>query len=211
VRGNLDDPSVSVGKIVWKTFKNLIVKVATAPFDFLAASISADPKDLKAIEYDYLDTIFTADRQRQLDLLLTLEQKKEGLEIELVYFNDREIEKRQIAVDEAGKLFTKKTGKDYRTNEEAFIRFLKSKTKMGSDSIDIVKASEMLIPSGTIEPLLVQFENSRKNNIENYLSSVNDSTIINIFVPDAKSPKNVGVKPTFEVKYTMKEQNHEKE
>ena len=27
VRGDLDDPTVSVGKIVWNTFKNLIVKV----------------------------------------------------------------------------------------------------------------------------------------------------------------------------------------
>jgi hypothetical protein len=210
VRGNLDDPSVSVGKIIWKTFKNLIVKVATAPFDFLARSISADPKDLKAIEYDYLDTLFTADRQRQLDLLLELEQKKEGLEIELVYFNDREIEKQRIAVAEAGKLFAAKKGKDYRKDEEAFIRFLKSKTKMDSESIDIVKASEILIPSSTIYPLLVQFENSRKHNIEDYLSSVNDSTTIKVFLPDLKSPKNVGVKPIFEVKYTMKEKSQEK-
>ena len=207
VRGDLDDPSVSVGKIVWKTFKNLIVKVATAPFDFLAASISADPKDLKAIEYGYLDTVFTADRQRQLDLLLSLEQKKEGLEIELVYFNDREIEKRQIAVDEAGKLFAKKTGKDYKGNEEDFIRFLKSKTKIKTDSIDIASVSQKLISKEVIGSLLEKFENSRKHNIENHLSSVNDSSAIGVFVPDAKSPKNVGVKPTFEVKYTMKEQH----
>lgn len=207
VRGDLDDPSVSVGKIVWKTFKNLIVKVATAPFDFLASAISADPKDLKAIEYAYLDTTLTAERQHQLDLLLELEQKKEGLEIELVYFNDREIEKKQIVVNEAGKLFTAKTGNDYRNDEDGFIHFLKSKTKTKVDSVDIFAASEKLINASLIDSLLVQFANSRKNSIKKYLSSASsDSTGIQIFVPEAKSPKNMGVEPTFEIKYTMKEE-----
>ena len=113
VRGDLNDPSVSIGKIVWNTFKNLIVKVATAPVDFLAGLISVDPKDIKSIEYSYLDTAFTSQKQSQLDKLLELEQKKEGLKIELVYFNDIEAEKNQIAVNEAGKIFTSNTGKNY--------------------------------------------------------------------------------------------------
>ncbi|MEZ5084639.1 MAG: DUF748 domain-containing protein, partial [Bacteroidales bacterium] len=56
VRGDLNDPKVSIGKIVWNTFKNLIVKVASAPFDFLAGLISVDPKDIKEIEFEYTDT-----------------------------------------------------------------------------------------------------------------------------------------------------------
>ena len=203
VSGNLDDPSVSIGKIVWKTFKNLIVKVAAAPFDFLAGVISVDPKDIKAIEYAYLDTTFTAERQRQLDLLLQLEQKKDDLKIELVYFNDVEIEKRQIAVEEAGKLFAAETNKDYRGDENEFINFLKSKTE--ADSVDIVAASRTLIPSTTIDSLLVQFTETRKNSIEQYLLNASDSTGIKIFIPNSKSPKNVGIEPTFEVKYTMKD------
>jgi hypothetical protein len=96
VRGNLNDPQVSVGKIVWTTFKNIIVKVAAAPFDALAGLVKADPKDLESIEYDYMDTVLTDNRQKQLDLLLDLEQKKEGLGIELIYFNDADKEKEHI-------------------------------------------------------------------------------------------------------------------
>ena len=125
VRGDLNNPSVSIGKIVWNTFKNLIVKVASAPVGFLAGLISVDPKDIKSIEYSYLDTAFTSQKQGQLDLLLELEQKKEGLKIELVCFNDIEAEKNQIAVNEAGKIFMSNTGKDYRSNEKDFIDFLK--------------------------------------------------------------------------------------
>lgn len=97
VRGDLNDPRVSVGKIVWNTFKNLIVKVAAAPFDALAGLIKADPKDLESIQYDYMDTLFTENRQKQLDLLLDLEQKKEGIGIELIYYNDIEKEKELTA------------------------------------------------------------------------------------------------------------------
>jgi hypothetical protein len=96
VRGDLNDPQVSVGKIVWNTFKNLILKVAAAPFDALAGLVKADPKDLKSIQYDYMDTVFTENRQKQLDMLLDLEKKKEGLGIELIYFNDADKEKEHI-------------------------------------------------------------------------------------------------------------------
>jgi hypothetical protein len=92
VRGDLNDPKVRIGKLIWITFKNLIIKVATAPYDALAGSIGADPKDLETIEFDFLDTTLTGNRQHQLDLLLELEKSKEGLKIELVYFNDAKLE-----------------------------------------------------------------------------------------------------------------------
>lgn len=208
VRGDLNDPTVSIGKIVWTTFKNLIVKVATAPFDFLAGLISVDPKDIKSIEYNYLDTAFTTERQRQLDLLLELEQKKDGLKIELVYFNDLEKERRQIAVDEAGKLFMDKTGKDYRTNEEDFIGFLKEKT--AADSVDIVEASRTLVPVAMLDSLADLYAQSRKSSLDKYLHQVNDSTQIRFLIPDPQSPKNVGSFPQFELKYSMAVESLEK-
>jgi hypothetical protein len=100
VRGDLNDPQLKLGKIIWNTFKNLIIKIATYPFDALAGSVNADPKELESIEFDYMDTILTAQRQRQLDLLLELEDVKEGLGVELVYFNDAEKEKEMIALSD---------------------------------------------------------------------------------------------------------------
>jgi hypothetical protein len=44
-----------------------------------------------------MDTTLTAGRQHQLDLLLELGQKKAGLGIEMVYFNDVDKEKAFIA------------------------------------------------------------------------------------------------------------------
>ncbi|MBE0636905.1 MAG: DUF748 domain-containing protein [Bacteroidales bacterium] len=208
VRGDLNDPTVSIGKIVWNTFKNLIVKIATAPFDFLARVISADPSDIKAIEYDYLDTTFTAKRQHQIDLLLELEQKKGGLVIELVYFNDVEKEKDQIAINEAGKIFMAKTGKDYMKDEDEFIEFLKVEAK--SDSLEILDASKVIIPATALDSLADLFANTRRNSLENYLRATSDSTQIQFINPDPRSPKNVGSFPQFEIKYSMSSEQLEK-
>jgi hypothetical protein len=165
VRGDLKDPTVKIGKIVWNTFKNLIIKVAAAPFDLLAGLLSVDPKDIKAIEYQYNDTILTAGRQRQLDLLLDLEQKKEGLEIELVYFNDPDKEKEAIAVAEAGKQLTNPVVLDSIVNLNATVR---------------------------------------KEQIDKYLFSKNDSTGIYTTISNKDAPKNTGSFPLFEVKYSIK-------
>jgi hypothetical protein len=97
VRGDLNDPKVRLGRIIWNTFKNLIVKVAAAPFDALAGQLNADPKDLESIEFDFLDTALTAQRQHQLDLLLELEKTKVGLGIELQYYNDNRLESKILA------------------------------------------------------------------------------------------------------------------
>lgn len=96
VRGDLKNPEISLGKIVWNTLKNLIVKTAAAPYDLLAGLINVEPADIEFIEYAYSDTLLSDPRKKQLDLLLKLEQQKEGLGIELVYFNDLEKEKSQI-------------------------------------------------------------------------------------------------------------------
>jgi hypothetical protein len=111
VRGDLNDPKLKLGKLIWTTFKNLIVKVATAPYDALAGSIGADAKDLEAIEFDFMDTTLTAHHQHQMDLLMELEKQKDGLAIELQYFNDKKLES-QIIAQEAG-LTDEETIKQY--------------------------------------------------------------------------------------------------
>jgi len=111
VKGDLNDPDLNLGKLVWTTFKNLIIKVATAPLRFFSNLIGGDPKDLESIDYEYNDTTLSSKHMKQLNMLLDLEEQKEGLKIEMVYYNDVAKEKEEIAKMEAGKLFFNKTGK----------------------------------------------------------------------------------------------------
>jgi hypothetical protein len=203
VRGNLKDPEVNIGKIVWNTFKNLIVKVASAPFDFLAGLVSVDPKDIQAIDYAYGDTTLSDKIGKQLDILLQLEQKKEGLDIELIYFNDIEKEKDQVAVDSVGRLYSLISGKEYKPDDPEFEEFISRES--GSDSIDIHQAARMIVSEQLIDSIVHVFALTRKQNLEEYLVSRNDSTQIRFLLSNPESPKNVGASPTFEVKYSMKD------
>jgi len=204
VRGNLNDPQVRIGKIIWTTFKNLIIKVAAKPFDMLSGLLKVDPKDIQSIEFDYKDTILTAEKQRQLDLLLELEQKKEGLGIELVYFNDMEIEKEILALDEVGKLFYTETNLDYWANEDVFRQYVK--TLLPNDTLEVTKACLQIADISLVDSLAKLFSDSRYTTINNYLLSVNDSTTIRSSISNPNAPKNAGSKPLFEIKYSMSEE-----
>jgi hypothetical protein len=175
VRGDLKNPEISVGKIVWATFKNLIVKTVTAPYDLLADMIGVDPKDIQAIEFAYGDSLLTDQRTEQLKLLLSLEEKKEGLGIELIYYNDAE--------KETGHLFLTEAGENLPSLSEA-------------DSLNLALSYAELTET---------FSLTRISIVESYLKSINDSTAIVISRSHADAPGNLGSSPRFEVKYSMEE------
>jgi len=190
VRGRTDDPTVTVGQIIWNTLKNLVIRAATAPYDFLAGMLGTDPSDIESIEYDYMDTTLTNGRQRQLDLLLELEQLKEDLEIELVYFNDVGKEKELIARAMAAADSTKAIPAD-------------TSKAIPADTVQL--AEEGGAPAMQLaDSLATVFGTTRRQQIERYLREKNDSTLIHITVPDPGSPAHLGSPPRFEVKYSMK-------
>jgi hypothetical protein len=175
VRGDLKDPEVNVGKIVWATFKNLIVKTVAAPYDLLADMIGVDPDDIQVIEFAYGDTLLTEERTEQLNLLLSLEEKKEGLGIELIYYNDSDKETEYFFLEEAG---------EHRISLSE------------ADSVDLARSC-----SERTE----QFTFTRFKLVDSYLKSTKDSTAIVITRSHEDAPGNVGSTPKFEVKYSMEE------
>jgi hypothetical protein len=204
VRGDLNDPEINFGKLIWTTFKNLIVKVATAPFRFLAGVVGGDSKDLEAIEYEYGDTTLTENHKKQIDLLLELEQKKPGLKIEMVYYHDVEKEKEEIALMEAGKLFFRKTGKRPEEEKNRFEKFLLDET--GSDTLDVYSASLIIATPVVVDSLAGLFAQTRLTNVTNYLSLKSDSTNIYTSVGEPGAPENVERKPAFLMKYSLEEE-----
>lgn len=175
VRGDLKNPEISVGKIVWATFKNLIVKTVAAPYDLLADMIGVDPEDIQTIEFAYGDSLLTEQRTEQLNLLLSLEEKKEGLGIELIYYNDAE--------KETGQIFLAEAGENLPSLSEA-------------DSLDLARSSAELTETFSLTRILL---------VDSYLKTNNDSTNIVISRSHADAPGNMGSIPRFEVKYSMEE------
>jgi hypothetical protein len=179
VRGDLKDPKVSVGKIVWNTFKNLIVKTVAAPYDLLADMIGVDPDDIRALEFAYGDSLLNEVRTEQLNLLLSLEEKKEGLGMELIYYNDAQKESQVIFQEEAAK---------------------RQSPLSEADSVELVRISAEITEL---------FTRTRMRLVDDYLQSMNDSTTIFTSRSHADAPGNLGSIPRFEVKYSMGDYNPE--
>ena len=182
VRGRTDDPQVSVGQIVWNTLKNLIIRTAAAPYDFLSGLLGVDPEDIEAIEFPYRDTTLAEGIQEQLDLLVELEQIKPSLEIELIYFNDPEKEAEEIV-----------------------------RSATGMDSIQIQSLDPAATEKLEADSMVVVFNQTRIGNVEQYLLTASDSTQIVISSSDPRDPLNVGSRPRFEMRYSMKDEELKEE
>lgn len=174
VRGDLNDPEIDVWKLVWTTLKKKITDTADNPVNSLAPLVDADPKELQSIEFNYADSLLTDQHLKQLNWLLELEQKKEGLSIDLNYFVDEAIQKDTIAMMQA--------------SSEG--RKIADSTSTTSGNQEIDKSS-------------MAYSDTRIKKVRNYLSSKFPETAINTSDRDTLSPENTGIRPTFKIKFSL--------
>ncbi len=203
VSGDLNDPKTKVGKLVWQVFKNFIVKIAASPFRALSGLVGVDPDEIKGIEFNYADTTLTDRHLKRIRLFTELEKKKPDMKVELAYYNDPALEKQEIAVEEAGKLFTAATGADFKKEKARFTSFLAE--KLQSDTVSMVPGSMKLIGNAKVDSIQNSFVKKRIRKIEQALRAADDSTRIKVFIPDPQAPENVGSRPVFELKYSIEE------
>ena len=203
VSGDLNDPGIKIGKLIWTTFKNFIVKIAASPFIALSNLFGVNEKDLQQLDFSYQDTSLSATNARKLDQLIQIKEKKPELNIELAYFNDRTKEKEQIGLEEAGKIFREQTGNDYTKQSEAFEAFIKS--TLVKDTLDYFNDCIKLAGTEKIVAISQNRDSLRVRLVEDYLKSKDFTSKIKIFIPNPEAIKNVGSQPVFEVKFSMEE------
>ncbi|WP_159022915.1 DUF748 domain-containing protein [Formosa sp. L2A11] len=206
VRGNMNDPSVNMRKIVVTTLKNLIIKTVASPIKFLGGLVDGDPKDLEEIEFIYLDTIPEGKPLRQLDKLIDLENKKKGLKIEIQHYVDLKLQKEAIALSELGNAFNAETKQDYTKKDKAFEIYLRKKA--GSDSISVKAAISKLSATINLDSLATQYNSKLIKNTNAYLKEKNTFTRIKVLAADPKEPEHTGSKSRFKIKYDMLEPKH---
>jgi len=203
VSGNLNDPEIRIGRLIWTTFKNLIIKIAASPFVALSNLFGIDQKDLQHLEFSYYDTLLSEANIHKLDQLLMIRDKKPDLKIELAYFNDRLTEKEQIGLEEAGRIYGELTGDNYIRQRDRFEMFLMD--TLAKDTIDLYSDCIKLAGVAKIDAISKYRDSLRIEQIENYLKSKDSSGIIKVFIPNQEALKNVGSKPVFEIKFFMEE------
>jgi len=177
VRGDLNNPEIDVWKLVWSTLRNKITDTADNPVSSLAPLVGADPKELQSIDFKFADTLVTDQHIKQLNWLVELENKKEGLSIDLNYFVDDELQ--------AGSIDT---------------------VPIQGDSINTAVSAESPGKNTFDKTLSDLYSNARIRGIKKTLDSLNAETRINTVARDSLSPKNTGSIPTFKIKFSMQSQ-----
>jgi len=90
ISGTLSDPQFSVGGLIWRAIGNLIVKVVTSPFRFLA-SLGQDGgsgTDLSQIEFSAGDARIDDEDRRRLDGLATALEARPALSLDIIGYAD---------------------------------------------------------------------------------------------------------------------------
>ena len=201
--GDLNNPQTKIGKLVWQVLKNVVIKVVASPFIALSGLLGVEPAEVKGIEFNYADTTLTSTHLRRIKLYTELEKKKPDMKIELNYFNDIGLEKKEIALNEAGKLFLAATGADAKKEETKFKSFLTDKLHI--DTISVERGSLQLIGEHKLDSIQQSISQKRIRKIEAALLSFDNTSKIKIVTPNREVPDNVGSRPVFQLKYSVEE------
>lgn len=207
VRGNTNDPEVDIGKLIWTTIKNKITGAASNPINSLATLVDVDPKDYQELVFKYTDTIPNEEHYNKLDKLLELEEKKEGLKINLEHFVDPELQFEAIGLNLLGLQFNEETQKDYLKDEDAFLTYLREKTQ--KESVEIDEAIRLLVASETIKSKAISYNEKLINNTLKYLKTKKSETNISVTKSNLQEPDNIGSNSKFKIKFNLLEQERQ--
>ena len=203
VRGDLNDPKVNFGKIVWNVIKNFLIKIVSSPFRAIGNLVGIDPKEVKGLEFNYADTTLTDNHLKRIRLFSDLEKDKPDMKMQLNYLNDNDLEKKDLALKEVGKIFAVQTGLEASKEAVKFNTFLND--KLPGSTLSMEEKCLQIIGNQKIDSIQQVFSNLRIKKIETALKQVNEATKIRIVVPDKQVPENIGSRPVFELKYSVEE------
>jgi uncharacterized protein involved in outer membrane biogenesis len=84
VQGNLNSPEFSVMPIVWQTLRNLVLRAAQAPFNFIGGLVSGGSEvDLSTVRFNPGDSQLDATAQSALDTLASALKERPALRLEI--------------------------------------------------------------------------------------------------------------------------------
>lgn len=208
VSGNPNDPEFRLGKIVWKTCLNFLVKTASKPFGLLGSLTGTNPESIEKIPFDFLQDSLRLNQKETLDKIALILKKKPELKFLFSQETNLTAEKNLLAIRECAHRFFRSVEKPEGSiaNDQLL--------KWASDdldfknyilSLDNTSANESILNNCKRiigeQMLTKMFDNlllSRNRSIENYLTSsllidkkafeVRTADLINLSI-EQRSPK----------------------
>lgn len=215
VSGNPSEPKFKLGKLIWKTFANLMIKTALSPFNALASLAGANPESMDKLPFAFAQDSLDQKQRDDLIKLATILKKKPDLVVNFNQTTDPEKEKAQIAVeltkaefaasqsaDPAAKKVKVSDIKNDDVNLLAFIR----KTVPAVDSLGIEAASIKRTDASRVESRFQEILNLRNKLLSDFLTQNQGipAENIQVSVADFRTlPQELKV-PQFRVEVSIK-------
>ncbi|MUP38067.1 DUF748 domain-containing protein [Labilibaculum sp. 44] len=109
VSGNPKDPEFRVGKIIWKTFMNFLVKTASKPFGLLGNLVRSNPESIEKIPFHFLQDSLDAAQINTLETIADILKKKPDLKFSFSQETNIGEERILLAVRECANRFFQST------------------------------------------------------------------------------------------------------
>lgn len=215
VEGNPSEPKFKLGKIIWKTFANLMVKTAVSPLNALAGLAGANPETLEKLPLCFAQDSLNQQQRDALSKLANIIKKKPDLVLVLTQTTDPEKEKRRIAIQLAKKEFIETqladsvkanvTTSKLEDTDPKLVAFIR-KTVPAIDSIGLEKACEKRLDANLIETRFQALLAERNNAITTFLTQIQGipTESVQVSTADLKNlPQELKV-PQFKIEVSIK-------
>ncbi len=96
VRGNLNDPDFSYGRIILKALLNLLTKAVTSPFNLIGGLIEGGGDDLQFVEFTLGSQVLDEKEQEKLHSLAKALEKRPALRLEITGTADPTLDRQAL-------------------------------------------------------------------------------------------------------------------
>lgn len=178
VSGNPSEPQFKLGKLIWKTLANLMIKTAASPFKALAGLAGTNPESLEKLPFAFAQDSLNQQQRDDLTKLATILKKKPELTVAFTQTTDPEKEKAQLAVEltKADYLASLASdpnapqiiASDLKTDDVNLLAFIR-KTVPAVDSLGIEAAAIKRTEASRVESRFQEILNARNKAITDFL------------------------------------------
>ena len=212
VSGDLNDPDFSIWNTIWMILKNLIVKVATAPYKLVAGFFDGNESSAKEFEIEYGSGSVDADKT--ISGISKLMESKPELKINFIQVADSVEEVNLLAIRSIKKQYlSQKLGSDSVSSgkidslsvfDSTFVEYLNSRL---STTDTITPPQQKCIQLSDMKTIGIKVQNLKLKRNQDLLDQLRSSganenmiTIRNAFDSEVESENNV---PKYVLKYDV--------
>ncbi len=205
VSGSTSDPKFKLGKLIWKTFANLMVKTAASPFKALAGLAGTNPEKLEYMGFSFTQDSLDAKQMTTLKSLSRILKKKPDMAVILNQRTDEEKEKSELAVKLVKEKYVNANSMKLspENSDTSFLGFIRQQVP-ALDSLGFEKACLQFIPPNEINGRFRELLILRNQLVHDFLVGQGLSEeSVNVSISNLKTlPKELR-KPEYKVEVSL--------